>query len=90
MTIHQAAAWFIAKRFYKIKELIKQKFKIYHCSKPFMVYIPREIYREHNLNKLGRFLRDVRNYINGSLSLKKRQSLKDFVVPFNDTTAISS
>ncbi len=90
LTIHQAAAWFIAKRFYKIKELIKQKFKIYHRSKPFMVYIPREIYREHNLSKLGRFLSDVRNYIGGSLSLKKRQSLKDFVVPFNDTTAISS
>jgi len=88
MTIHQAAAWFIAKRFYKLKERIKKQFKYYHRSKPFMVYIPRAIYREHNMKKLGSFLSDVEKYINGSLSLKKQKALNDMVVLLNGTNAI--
>tara|TARA_B100000700_G_C14987870_1_gene829760 strand:+ start:100 stop:1752 length:1653 start_codon:yes stop_codon:yes gene_type:complete len=79
LTIHQAAAWVLARRFYQFKEKIKAYFTLSHRSKSFMVYVPSAIHCEHNLIKLRGWLSDVRKYIDGSLSKKKRKVFAEHV-----------
>lgn len=84
MTTHQAAAYMIARRYFKLKEKIKNTFKFYHRGQLFTVNVPRRIQALNNLPKLARWFSDVRKYVEGSkLSQKIRNELKNDIVRIN-------
>ncbi len=84
MTTHQAAAYMIARRYFKLKEKIKNNFKFYHRGQLFTVNVPRRIQALNNLPKLARWFSDVRKYVEGSkLSQKIRNELKNDIVRIN-------
>ena len=84
MTTHQAAAYMIARRYFRLKEKIKNTFKFYHRGQLFTVIVPRRIQALNNLPKLARWFSDVRKYVEGSkLSQKIRNELKNSLTRIN-------
>lgn len=88
MTTHQAAAYMIARRYYKFKEKIKHQFMLVHKARLFIVNVPREIQSAKSFKLLKRWISDVRQYIAGSCKIKSKiVQLSIYVTPLlNDSS----